>query len=141
MSKVSNISAICIGIFLSHVFSGIVFGGAFDNTGIGLQGMSMGNALTGIADDASAVHYNPAGLALHENHTWLAEAYSSITSSNVDLLACFIGAGYNITKSIAIGISLMCIYGFEDEYDSRKYNAGSPSLILGFRYENLLPMS
>ena len=48
--------------------------GAFDNRIIGIKGFIMGNALTGIADDVSAVHYNPAGLVFNE-HTWDTEIY------------------------------------------------------------------
>lgn len=35
----------------------------------------MGHALTGVADDASAVYYNPAGLVLNNTKKWEGEAY------------------------------------------------------------------
>ncbi|MCP4678775.1 MAG: hypothetical protein GY854_25465 [Deltaproteobacteria bacterium] len=41
-------------------------GAGFDNPAVGLRGHSMSSAYHGIADDASAVYYNPAGLALIE---------------------------------------------------------------------------
>ncbi|SPD75436.1 hypothetical protein PITCH_A590007 [uncultured Desulfobacterium sp.] len=74
-----------ISIFLAYFiisYSNNVYGGGFDNTGLGLQGMCMGNALTAIVDDSSSVYYNPAGLTLIPKDSWSAELYSSITPSN-----------------------------------------------------------
>jgi len=36
----------------------------------------MGHALTGLADDASAVYCNPAGLVLHNTKKWAGEGYT-----------------------------------------------------------------
>jgi len=45
------------------------FAGGFDNHHIGIKGMSMGSAMAGIIDDASAVYYNPGGLVfLQQGH-------------------------------------------------------------------------
>lgn len=40
--------------------------GALDNPAVGSKGIGMGNSFTAIADDASAVYYNPAGLAFNK---------------------------------------------------------------------------
>ncbi len=46
------------------------FGGASDifNIGAGARSMGMGSAFTGLADDASAPYFNPAGLAFIDEH-------------------------------------------------------------------------
>jgi len=75
MYKAKNILAFFIGIFLSITSTEDVFGIGFTNSCIGLKGMGMGNSLTGIADDASAVYFNPAGLAFGEKNSWSAELY------------------------------------------------------------------
>ena len=38
--------------------------GEFLNWGAGARAMGLGKAFTGLADDPSAIYYNPAGLAL-----------------------------------------------------------------------------
>jgi len=83
MNKTHIISASCIGILLSVTFVGNLFGGAFDNPGIGLRGQVMGYTLTGIADDSSAVYYNPGGLALNEKNTLNAEVYTYYAGSRI----------------------------------------------------------
>ena len=50
----------------------------FDNNNVGLRGMSMATAYHGIADDGSAVYYNPAGLALIEKGEMNVEAYAYV---------------------------------------------------------------
>jgi len=75
MNKTSNIIAICIGIFLTIIPVGSVFGAGFNNSCIGIKGMGMGHSLIGIADDASAVYFNPGGLVFNDENTWYAEAY------------------------------------------------------------------
>ncbi len=57
-------------------------GGAFDNTALGMKGISMGNALAGAVDDASAVYYNPAGLAFNKKDIWYASGYTYFTHAS-----------------------------------------------------------
>ena len=67
---------------------GIAHGSALDFFGFGARGMAMGNAHVGVANDASANHYNPAGLAwaediridVHYTHT-----LTSLRINNADL--------------------------------------------------------
>jgi long-chain fatty acid transport protein len=74
-SKTRILLAIFFVMLLDMTFVGKTFGGAFDNNVIGIKGFAMGSAFTGIADDASAVYYNPAGLMFNENSAWNAEIY------------------------------------------------------------------
>lgn len=50
---------------------------AFDETGAGARAPGLGDAFTALADDAYAIHYNPAGLAQLERPQ-LATAYSKL---------------------------------------------------------------
>ncbi len=70
------LSVLCISLLSFFNFVGNVFGGGFDNTAVGMKGMSMGNGLTGLADDASAVYFNPGGLAFLEKDVWVGEVYT-----------------------------------------------------------------
>ena len=42
----------------------------------------MGNALAGAVDDASAVYYNPAGLAFNKKGIWYTSGYTYFTHAN-----------------------------------------------------------
>ncbi len=75
MKKNAILPGACITLLFLLFCVGNVFGGAFDNSAVGLKAMAMGCLLTGTADDASAVYSNPAGMAFHEKNTWYAEIY------------------------------------------------------------------
>lgn len=62
------------------------FGAAMDNNGVGTRGGSMGSAFTAVADDASAVFYNPAGLALIPND-----------KVNLEAMSIFMTTDYSVT--------------------------------------------
>ncbi len=49
-----------------------LWGGGWNNTLMGARALAMGAAFAGLADDASAIYYNPAGLAFQENRLNLA---------------------------------------------------------------------
>src|SRR5947209_2338284 len=60
-----------------HGFAEARFGQAADvqNIGAGARSMAMGSAFTGLADDASAPYFNPAGMAfLDENQLMIMHA-------------------------------------------------------------------
>ena len=48
----------------------------FDNNNVGLRGFALATAYHGIADDGSAIYYNPAGLALIDEGQMNVEAYA-----------------------------------------------------------------
>jgi len=53
-------------------------GGALDNSSVGARAIAMGSAFTGLADDASAIYFNPAGLAFLAAGTQV-EAYGYVS--------------------------------------------------------------
>lgn len=65
----------CLLLFLCIGTSGNLWGRGLDNSGIGIRGFSMAAAFYGIADDASAIFYNPAGLAFLDPGSWNGEIY------------------------------------------------------------------
>jgi len=50
-------------ILLILLFSGEVMAGGYNVSGVGLKALSMGGAFRAVADDWSALYYNPAGLS------------------------------------------------------------------------------
>jgi len=52
------------------------FAGGFTNNSVGSKSILMGAAFTGIADDASAVFFNPAGLAFPARRGWNSDTYA-----------------------------------------------------------------
>ncbi len=76
MKKISFIPAVCFIWIVGLGFTQNAFGGAMDSSSIGVKSWMMGAAVTGIADDSSAVHFNPGGLVLNEDDkAWHAQAY------------------------------------------------------------------
>jgi long-subunit fatty acid transport protein len=69
------VSVIITFIFLSINLSDNVWGGALENNAIGIKATAMACSFTGVADDASAVHHNPASLAFNEKEIWYGETY------------------------------------------------------------------
>ena len=60
----ARISFACIMTLLAGIFCAeTTLASGFTNNSVGSKGILMGSAFTGIADDASAVHYNAAGPA------------------------------------------------------------------------------
>ncbi|MFC1770363.1 OmpP1/FadL family transporter [Candidatus Margulisiibacteriota bacterium] len=62
--KNKYILKLSFSLCLIAIFSTAAFAAGFEATIIGLRGTVLAGALTGVADDASAVYYNPAGLAM-----------------------------------------------------------------------------
>ncbi len=91
----------------------------------------MGHSLTGIADDASAVYFNPAGLVFNDENTWHAEVYTyyaptkfKYTANNItdESDEIFIIPGFFISKTYniwAFGLGLYVPYaGGGTAYDN-----------------------
>ncbi len=110
----------------------------FDGLGVGARAMAMGSAYTAIADDLTAVYYNPAGLAQIETHTLsLAYVWSdphlkersaedpSFEAQQVipyKLRAPVIGIGFNLDKTFKgkgpIHARLAVLNSFPDNFKS-----------------------
>ncbi len=80
MKKESVLLVVCFVMILSTTFAKSAFGGAMDSSSIGVKSWMMASAVTGIADDSSAVHWNPAGLVFHEDQekSWHAQTYAIV---------------------------------------------------------------
>ena len=74
----------------------------FLNIPIGGKAISMGGAYTAIADDPTALYWNPGAMS-RIGHS---DIYTSITNYFVDAQHTWFGAQYMLTASDAIGVSL-----------------------------------
>ncbi len=68
---------VCVVMLCGFGFSDKVFALGLDNSAVGLKAAFMGTAFSGIADDASAVHHNPAGLAFNDKEIFYAQSYAN----------------------------------------------------------------
>jgi long-chain fatty acid transport protein len=87
VSIIRRLLTVCIILLLSITFVNCVFGSGFGNDAIGQKGNCMGNAMYGIADDASAVFYNPAGLAYNDRNIWYIEIYGYVALTGFEYSA------------------------------------------------------
>lgn len=78
----------------------------FLNIPIGGKAASMGGAFTAVADDATALFWNPGAIS----RTGRSDVYTSITNYFVDAQHTWFGAQYMITPSDAIGVSLNSLH-------------------------------
>lgn len=94
--------------------------GALFDIGMGARALGMGGAFVAVADDANAVYYNPAGLALIEGH--------SVTSlySNLMGAGSYFGAGYAQKNVGAAVVGLMSTVQGTDDY-------GNPTRDVNYR--------
>ena len=102
--------------------------------GVGSRAIGMGGAFTGVADDYSALYYNPAGLGQIKNM----EVYGTLSYLGITDRATFIGVEDEInssyTKLNALGISvpvptrrgsLVFGFGFHQERDFERFYSAS----------------
>ena len=67
--------------------SGNVFASGLDNEFIGAKAAPIASAFVGIADDASAVAYNPAGLSFNEKEKWYMQIFGFANFVNFEYTA------------------------------------------------------
>jgi hypothetical protein len=77
----------------------------FLKIGVGARAAAMGESFVAVANDASALYWNPAGLVQFKDD----EVFAAHTNWLVDIKHEFIGAVYHISTEDAIGISLISL--------------------------------
>ncbi len=90
--KIALVLTLVAGTFENQAWAASSYGQASDlfNVGAGARSMAMGGAFTGLADDASAPYFNPAGLAFLDEHQlmvmhaplFIDTSYNYIASAN-----------------------------------------------------------
>ena len=78
----------------------------FLKIGVGGRATAMGDAFIAIADDASALYWNPAGLAFAKQN----EVMFSHNSWFADISQEFIGGFYRLSESDVVGVSLTSLH-------------------------------
>lgn len=77
----------------------------FLKIGVGGRGAALGESMVAIANDVSALYWNPAGLTLMDENAVMI----SHTEWLVDLKHDFLGAMYKLSSSDAVGVSLISL--------------------------------
>jgi len=100
----------CLAITASHV-DGAFAGGPYTN-GVATRAQSLQNAFTAIADDASAVYYNPSGLAdLRSPEVLVSGIY---VAPSISYTA--VGGGESFSNRSGAGLSAFVAYPLEGQW-------------------------
>jgi hypothetical protein len=78
----------------------------FLKIGVGARGVAMGESFSAVANDVSALYYNPAGLAQMADN----QAMASHTQYVVELQHEFFGAAVHLTENDVIGASFIVLH-------------------------------
>jgi hypothetical protein len=78
----------------------------FLKIGVGSRGVAMGESFVAVANDASALYWNPAGLVQFNENQMIA----SHTEYVVDIKHDFFGAVYHLTEADAVGASFSSLH-------------------------------
>ncbi|MEK9138258.1 MAG: PorV/PorQ family protein, partial [Bacteroidota bacterium] len=78
----------------------------FLKLGVGARGVAMGESFVAVANDVSALYWNPAGLTQFKED----QAMASHTEYVVDIKHDFFGIVYHITDQDAVGASFSSLY-------------------------------
>ncbi len=94
----------------------------FLNVPVGGKAAGMGGAYTAIADDPTALFWNPGAISRDGRN----DVYTSITSYFVDARHTWFGAKYMLTSSDAVGVSLNSLnYGDWEEVTTVEHPEGT----------------
>lgn len=74
----------------------------FLKIGVGARAAGMGESFAAVADDASALYWNPAGLAQFKGN----EVFVAHTNYVVDIKHDFLGVAYHVSPEDAVGLSI-----------------------------------
>jgi hypothetical protein len=78
----------------------------FLKIGVGARATAMGDAFVAIANDASALYWNPAGISQFQTN----EIMVSQTNWFVDIQHQFLGAVYHLSQNDAVGVSITSLH-------------------------------
>ena len=78
----------------------------FLKIGVGARGVGMGESFVAIANDASALYWNPAGLALSAEN----EVFAAHTEYVADIQHEYFGVTYHLTDADAVGLSVTSLH-------------------------------
>jgi long-subunit fatty acid transport protein len=78
----------------------------FLKIGVGARAAAMGETFVAVANDASALYWNPAGITQFQTH----EVILSHTSWFVDISHEFLGAVYHLSADDAVGVSITSLH-------------------------------
>ena len=78
----------------------------FLKIGVGARGVAMGESYVAVANDASSLYWNPAGMAqMTENEVFVAH-----TEYVADIRHEYLGAVYHLTAVDAVGLSMTSLH-------------------------------
>jgi long-subunit fatty acid transport protein len=122
------ILALFISIFLiPYAYAGINSNAgttaySFLKIGVGARAVAMGSAFVGLADDQSAIYFNPAGLTQLQNRSFTTSYNNYLT----DIQSGFIGYIHPYDEKTRLGISINYFnYGSFDKTDRNGENLGT----------------
>ena len=78
----------------------------FLKIGVGARGVGMGESYVAIANDASALYWNPAGLAQSSEN----QVFAAHTAYVADIQHDYLGVTYHLTDADAVGLSLTSLH-------------------------------
>jgi long-subunit fatty acid transport protein len=93
----------------------------FLKLGVGARGVGMGESFVAVANDASALYWNPAGLVQFTEH----QAIASHTEYVVDIKHDFFGIVYHLSEQDAIGGSISSLHMKDMEITTETQPAGT----------------
>ncbi len=119
MNKNIRITVLLITILTTGFLGNLVYGGdrltnagttsaSFLEVGIGARSMGMGGAYVAVAEDASALYWNPAGLSRIQNASGVFEQVDWITDVSFNFLAATVPLGNN-AGSVGIFVNAMTV--------------------------------
>jgi len=112
----------------------------FLKIGTGARAIGMAEAFVAVADDATALHYNPAGMVQFDGH----RLHFSHTEWLVDLRHEFAGVVYRISSADALGLSFTSLHtaDMERTTETQPYGTGTyftyGDLAVGLSYSRSL---
>lgn len=102
----------------------------FLKIGVGARSAAMGESFVAVADDASALYWNPAGISQFDRN----QVYFSHTAWLVDIKHNFFGGVYHLSPDDAVGLSVTSLQTDDMPITTETHPAGDGTY---FRYSDL----